>query len=54
MNIKANPAKKAQVGLILLKPISCIGYQLMADVLVKAMKKVLIHPIINPVAEDDF
>ncbi len=30
------------------------GYQLMADVLVKAMKKVLIHPIINPVAEDDF
>lgn len=30
------------------------GYQLMADVLVKAMKKILIHPINNPVAEDDF
>ena len=30
------------------------GYQLMADVLVKAMRKVLIHEIVNPVAEDDF
>ena len=30
------------------------GYQLMADVLVKAMRKVLVHPIVNPVAEDDF
>lgn len=30
------------------------GYQLMADVLVKALRKVLIHKVINPVAEDDF
>lgn len=30
------------------------GYQLMADVLVKAMRKVLVHKIVNPVAEDDF
>lgn len=30
------------------------GYQLMADVLVKAMKKILIHPIVNPVEGLDF
>lgn len=28
------------------------GYQLMADVLVKAMKLVLVHPIVNPVKDD--
>lgn len=30
------------------------GYQLMADVLIKEMRKILVHEIINPVAEDDF
>lgn len=30
------------------------GYQLMADVLIKAMKKILIHPIVNPVEGIDF
>ncbi|MBO4487551.1 MAG: SGNH/GDSL hydrolase family protein [Bacteroidaceae bacterium] len=28
------------------------GYQLMADVLVQAMRKVLLHPIINPALDD--
>ena len=30
------------------------GYQLMADVLIKEFRKILLHPIVNPVAEDDF
>lgn len=30
-----------------------LGYQMMADVLVQAMKKVLLHEIINPIKDDD-